>query len=152
MGLSNGKVSALDTQVPPIVAELEAIFKELPDEDLLDKLRGPRRRGRPGYDPEILWCCYVAYYYLGVESVYALIRLLNDNPYIAAVSGINTPDEIPSQSTFSRFLRKLAKSNFILAVKNVMRELTRRMFIKFPDFGKSVAIDSTDIKAWSNRK
>ena len=28
--------------------------------------------------------------------------------------------------------------------------MTVRMFESFPDFGKSVAIDSTDIKAWSN--
>ena len=31
-----------------------------------------------------------------------------------------------------------------------MRELTRKCYQVFPDFGKSVAIDSTDLKAWSN--
>lgn len=144
------RVSRADTQLPPIVGELEAIFRELPDEELLEKLRGPRRRGRRGYNPEILWHCYVAYYYLGLGSVSALIRYLEDNPFVARACGINSPDEMPSQPTFSRFGSRLAKPQFALAVKNILRSLTRKLYDTLPDFGKSVAIDSTDIKAWSN--
>ncbi len=150
MALSYGKVSRAKSQAPPIVAELEAIFAELPDDELLSKLKGPMRRGRPGYDVRVLWHCYVAYYALGLESVSALIRLLYDNPYVARACGINSPDEIPSQPTFSRFGSKLAKFSTFLAVKNVHRKMVRRMFTELPDFGKSVAIDSTDIKAWSH--
>ena len=150
MGSPHGKVTLAVTQVPPVVSELEAVFAELPDCELLTKLKGPTRRGRPGYEPKVLWRCYVAYYYLGLESVSALIRLLYDNPFIAQACGIESPDDIPSQPTFSRFGSKLAKSEFILAVKNVMRGLTRRFFNTYPDFGKSVAIDSTPVKAWAN--
>ena len=144
------RIRGYSAQAPPVVSELEAIFAELPDEELLAKLKGPRRRGRPGYEPKILWRCYVAYYYLGLESVSALIRLLHDNPFIAQACGIDSPDEIPSQPTFSRFGSKLAKSDFILAVKNVMRGLTRQLFDTYPNFAKSVAIDSTPVKAWAN--
>lgn len=135
---------------PPVVGELQAIFGALPDEELLARLRGPKRRGRPGYDPRVLWRCYIAYYALGLESVSALIRTLYDNPYIAKACGIRSPDEIPSQPTFSRFGARLARPAFTLLVKNIMRALTRLMYDRFPDFGRSVAIDSTDIKAWSN--
>ena len=144
------RIRGYTTQVPPVVSELKAIFAELPDEELLTKLKGPRRRGRPGYDPKILWRCHVAYYYLGLESVSALIRRLYDNPQIAQACGIDSPGDIPSQPTFSRFGSKLAKKDFALAVKNVMRGLTRRLFDTYPDFGKSVAIDSTPVKAWAN--
>ncbi len=65
MACQNSRLSSTLSQVPPVVSELEAIFRELPDEGLLTKLRGPRRRGRPGYDPEILWRCYVAFFYMG---------------------------------------------------------------------------------------
>ena len=137
---------------PPVVAELQAIFQQVPDEDLIGRLRGPARRGPKGYDPFILWQCYVAYYYLGLESVSALIRLLHDNPFIAQACGINSPEGIPSQPTFSRFGTRLAKKTgeYILAVKNVLRSQTRRLYDTFPDFGRSVAIDSTDIKGWSS--
>jgi hypothetical protein len=70
-------------QEPPIVAELRAIFDTLPDGDLLAMLQRCGR-GRGGYNPKILWRCYVAHYVLGIESVSALIRLLHTNPYIAA--------------------------------------------------------------------
>jgi IS5 family transposase len=33
-----------------------------------------------------------------------------------------------------------------------MRTLTYKCYEKLPDFGKIVAIDSTDLKAWSNGK
>ena len=152
MAYSNDRVYPSGKQVPPVVTELEAIFKELPDEELLTRLKGPRRRGRPGYEPEKLWRSFVAYYYLGLESVSALIRLLYDNPFVAKVCGFDSPDDSPIQPTFSRFGSKLAESTgeFILAVKNILRNLTRRLYETFPGFGRSVAIDSTDIKAWSN--
>ncbi len=113
-------------------------------------LRGGVRRGPKGHDPAILWRCYATYYYLGVESVSALVRLLHDNPFIALACGINAPEAVPSQPTFSRFGTKLARAKYSLAVKNVLRSLTRRMYATLPDFGKSVAIDATDIKGWSN--
>ena len=61
-----------------------------------------------------------------------------------------SPESPPSQPTFSRFGGKLSRRPFSLLVKDIMRNLTRRMYDRFPNFGKSVAIDSTDVKAWSN--
>ena len=151
MAYRYGRVFTANTQAPPIVSELEAIFKELPDEELLTRLNKPKPKGgRPGYEPKILWHCYVAYYYLGLPSVYDLIRALYDNPFIAEACSIVSPYEIPSQSTFSRFFAKLASQRYRTLVRNVSRDLTRRLYETLPDFGKSVAIDSTDIKAWSN--
>jgi len=146
-GYSNYSIAG---KAPPVVAELNAVFEQLPDQDLLYQLRGRTRRGPKGYDPQSLWRCYVAYYYLGLESVSSLIRYLHDNPFVAAACGFTSPEEIPSQSTFSRFGTRLAKGTgeFILAVKNVLRDLTTRLYDTFPNFGKSVAIDSTDIKGW----
>src|SRR5438034_3927337 len=106
---------------PPIVAELRAIFDALPDTDLLALLRGPRRRGRPGYAVETLWRCFVAYYALNIESVSALIRYLGNNPYVAAACGIHCPEQMPSQPTFSRFGSRLAKRWQLVAVRNVQR-------------------------------
>jgi len=135
---------------PTIVGDLQAIFASLPDSDLLDALRGPVRRGRPGHDPAILWRCHVARYVLGVESVSALLRMLRDNPYIAGAVGIDTPAAMPSQPTLSRFGTKLSKKPYAVAVRNVQRGITRRLYEVLPDFGKTVAIDSTTLKGWSN--
>lgn len=137
-------------QVPPVVSELEAIFKVLPDEALLTKLRGSKRRGPKGYEPIVLWRCFVAYYYLALPSVSDLIRTLYNNPYIASACGIECPDQIPSQPTFSRFFAKLSEWRYRVEVNRVLYAQVRRLYQTFPRFAKSVAMDATDIKAWSN--
>ncbi len=58
--------------------------------------------------------------------------------------------EMPSRPTLSRFGTKLSKRWNSLAVKNVFRKLTLALYDTLPDFGKSVAIDATDVKGWSN--
>ena len=134
---------------PPVVGELQAIFQALHDRALLAKLKGPKRRGPYGYPPRVLWHCYVAYYVLGVESMAAFLRRLQDNPYIAEACGLS-PTKIPSPPTMSRFISRLAKRQASLLVRNVHRELTRQLFDTFPNFGHTVAIDSTPMKGWSN--
>ena len=140
-----------EKQVPLIVGELKAIFQALPDAELLAALRGPKRRGRPGYDPKILWRCYLVRYVLGLPSVSALIRYIQDNPFVARACGIETPADFPSQPTFSRFLTKLASRKYAHLVKDVMRRMVRTLYATLPNFGQTVAIDSTDVKAWSNK-
>lgn len=141
-----------EAPLPPVVREIEAVLAELSgvDEELLDALRGPLRRGPHGYDPEILWHCFVAYYLLGRPSVSDLIRLLYDNPYIARACGIDSPEGIPSQPTFSRFFTRLSKQLMRAQVNRVFQRLNRKFYSILPDYGKSVAMDATDIKAWSN--
>lgn len=137
-------------KVPPIIRDLEAIFKELPDDELLKSLRGPRHRGPQGYSPKILWRCFIVYYYSGLHSVSDLIRMLEDNPHICNACGIEWPSGIPSQPTFSRFFTRLSRGQFRDHVVRVFYRLTQKSYEKLPNFGKSVAVDATDLKAWSN--
>ncbi|MFC2058893.1 transposase [Chloroflexota bacterium] len=139
-----------NTHVPPIVKELQAIFEELPDEQLLAELRGKTRRGPKGYNPKILWHCFIAYYALGLPSVSEFIRTVQNNPYIAEVCGIDYPNGIPDQSTFSRFFTRLSRRYYRPHINRVFSVLTNKLYDTFPNFGKSVAMDATDIKAWSN--
>jgi transposase len=132
----------------PIVRQLNAIFGTLPDKELIADLTA--RTGRPGYTIKILWRTYVAMAVLNLPSFASLIRTLHNNPYIAIACGITSPEGIPSKFAFSRFMRKLSEPRYVTMVKNIMRKLTRGLYDALPNFGKSVAIDSTDLKAWSN--
>lgn len=132
----------------PVVRQLHAIFDTIPDKELLAALKAPT--GRPGYG-EILWKTYIAMTVLNLPSFASLIRTLQNNPYIAIACGITSPEGIPTKFAYSRFMRKLSRPNkYVVMVKNIMRSLTRSLYNTLPDFGKSVAIDSTDLKAWSN--
>jgi transposase len=87
---------------------------------------------------------------LNLPSFASLIRTLQNNPYVAIACGITSSDGIPSKFAYSRFMRKLSEPRYVTMVKNIMRKLTRGLYDALPSFGKSVAIDSTDLKAWSN--
>jgi transposase len=132
----------------PIVKQLNAIFGSIPDGDLLASLKA--KTGRPGYTVEVLWKTYIAMVVLGLPTFANLIRTLQNNPLLCVACGITSPDGIPTKFAYSRFMRKLSQPKHVVMVKNIMRELTRRLYKTLPDFGKNVAIDSTDIKAWSN--
>ena len=132
----------------PIVKQLNSIFRSIPDKDLIAALKAPT--GRPGYTVEVLWKTYVASVVLGLTSFASLIRTLQNNPMIAVACGITSAEGTPTKFAYSRFTRKLSQPRYVVMVKNIMRSLTRSLYDTLPDFGESVAIDSTDLKAWSN--
>ncbi|MFC1901728.1 transposase [Chloroflexota bacterium] len=148
---NNGFVNSSNPDTP-IVKQFNAIIRSIPDGDLLAALKAPT--GRPGYTAEVLWKTYVASAVLGLTSFASLIRALQNNPLLAVACGITSPEGIPTKFAYSRFMRKLSQPRYVVMVKDIMRSLTRSLYETLPDFGKSVAIDSTDLKAWSkgNRK
>lgn len=133
----------------PLAKQLEALFNTIPEAELLKALK-VYYAGRNGYTYKVLWRTYVAMTVLNIPSFAAMIRTLENNPYIGLACGITNCDAVPSKFAYSRFLRKLQEPCNVVLVKNIMRTLTRQCYETFPDFGKSVAIDATDLKAWSN--
>ena len=87
---------------------------------------------------------------LGLPTFASLIRSLQSNPVLAVACGITSNEGIPTKFAYSRFMGKLAQPKHVVMVKNIIRSLTRSLYVTLPGFGKSVAIDSTDGKAWSN--
>lgn len=139
-----------EAKQPPIVAKLQAVFDSLEDEPLIMALIGPPRRGRKGHPPRTLWYCLITKHVLGLPSTAALIRTLEQNPFIADTCGIRSPDDIPHKSAFTRFLYKLSNYNMAAKVKDVSRALVRKHYAELPGFGRRVAIDSTTLKGWVN--
>jgi transposase len=133
----------------PVVRQLKTIFEAIPDGELLKALK-VYYAGRNGYTDKVLWYTYVAMVILNLPSFAALIRALQNNPYIAWACGISNPDGIPSKFAYSRFVRKLQIKHNEVLVKGIMRKLTLKCYETLPQFGETVAIDSTDMKAWSN--
>lgn len=132
----------------PIVKQLNAIFKTIPDEELMSSLTAST--GRPGYTVKVLWRTYVAMYVLNLRSFADLIRYLHNNPLVAVACGITEVQGIPSKFAYSRFMRKLSLYFHVVEVKDVMRKLTRKLYEELPDFGKSVALDASDLQSFSN--
>ena len=141
------KLATTTTQRLPIVAKLEGVFDALDDSDLLSTLNGKVHRGCQGYPVAALWRSYLASYVLNIPTVASLTRALASNPAFATVCGIH-PAAVPTEATYSRFVAKLARHQD--QVQAVMDATVARLREALPDFGKVVAIDSTDVSAWSH--
>jgi hypothetical protein len=141
------KVRSAETQGKlPVVAKLEGIFASLDDTELLQSLKGKTHRGCQGYSVEALWRSYLTAYVLNIPTVSGLIRTLQSNPALAAICGLH-PEAIPTDATYSRFVAKLTRR--IGLVRQVIRDGVARLSEHLPDFGKVVAIDSSDLTAYS---
>jgi transposase len=135
--------------IPPIYRQLKSLFDTIPEQELLDALKA-YYAGRNGYTLQVLWRTYVAMTVLNLPSFASLIRTLENNPFIALACGITSKEGIPSKFAYSRFMGKFTGRDSVALVKNIMNKLTLKCYETFPRFGKSVAIDATDLKAWAN--
>ena len=108
------------------------------------------RRGPKGHAVQVLWRCFIAKYVLACPTTRAMIRTLHNNPFVAQVCGIDSPDDIPHEATFSRFFKRLAARKYLHKVKDVSRRLSLAYQAATPGFAQRVAIDSTTLKGWVN--
>lgn len=143
------KVRGAARQVPSYTAKLQGVFDALDDGELLRALRGKRHRGCQGYSVEALWHSYLASYILNIPTVAALVRFLTNHPSLAIACGLN-PNAIPSEATYSRLVARLARRQGL--VRSIMRSAIEVLKQNLPDFGKVVAIDSSEIVAYSQSR
>jgi len=127
---------------------LQAVFETLPDHQLITALKAARYNGRPGYPVETMWRTYLASYVLGLPSFATLIRSLHDNPDLRLACGIISEDGVPSKFAYSRFLKRLCE--FKPLVEECMAGLANSLRERFPNFGDTIAVDSSDVKAFAN--
>lgn len=143
---ANGICQAIERSL--LAQELRGIFDALPDGDLLNKLQAQRWTGRPGHEIKALWHAFIAQYYLDLPTMNALIRRLEDDPYLVEVCGFDLNSPLPTRRTFNRFFETLSQ-RWIL-VESCFNEALNRLHTRLKDFGEVIAIDSTIIEAWSN--
>jgi transposase len=90
----------------------------------------------------------VASFYLGFVHDTDLVRALRSNPFLAAACGIKGPRGVPSKFAYCRFRKKLTAFNDLVA--KVLTECVESLKKAVPDFGTTISVDATDVKAWAN--
>lgn len=148
MATCNGSKMGGVRQMAAPYESLQAVFEALPDQELLKVLEATRWTGRPGYPIRVMWHTLVASFYLGIIHDSDLVRALRNNPLLASACGIDSPEGIPSKFAYCRFRKKLAAFND--QVGKVLADCVEALRGELPDFGKTVAVDATDVKAWAN--
>lgn len=116
-------------------------------EPLIRALQGADDVGRTGFDARVLWSAMIAGVVYRIPSVAELRRNLLSNPYLRFVCGMTSAGNVPSESTFSRFLTRLVEHEDLL--DQCVDDLVKRFGALAPGFGENVIADSTDIHAYA---
>jgi IS5 family transposase len=119
----------------------------LPAERLLSALEREHRTGRKGSSVRGMWSALIAGVLSQADSLSGVIRLLERDKDTRLVCGFSI-DNIPSHDAFGRFLKKLVKHGEL--IDECFNELVREARELLPGFGDKLAVDATDIKAYSS--
>jgi len=123
------------------------VLEVLPAEKLLLTLERGHLTGRKGYSVRGMWSALIAGLLYQCHSWAEIIRLLKRDKETRLVCGFSL-DNLPSEDAFSRFLKKLLLHEAIL--NECFDGLVSKLRELLPGFGAKLAVDSTDILAYSN--
>lgn len=126
---------------------LAMVLEAIPAEGLLSVLEKEHWTGRKGYSVRGMWSALIAGVLRQAQTLADVVRLLKRDKDIRLVCGFSE-DNIPGQDALSRFLKKLALHEDLL--EKCFSELVKEARGSLPEFGDKLAVDSTDIRAYSN--
>ena len=105
-----------------------------------------RRMGRPGYPVEAMLRGVLVKFILNIRYTNQLVVRLRENSRLQEICGFT--GQIPTESTFSRFLSRLDGQTALL--KEAGFVVLKRLKQDLPDLGEIAAIDSTSVETFSN--
>ncbi len=123
------------------------VLEALVAEKLLMTVERERWTGRKGYSRRGMWSALIAGLLHQCRSLAELVRLLERDKDTRTVCGFSK-GAIPSEDALGRFLKKLVRHQELL--EECFADLVERLRELVPGFGRKLAADSTDIKAYSN--
>ena len=126
---------------------LIVVLEALPAEKLISTLERERWTGRKGYSVRGMWAVLIAGLLRQAHSLADVVRLLERDKDVRMVCGFSK-DNLPGEDALGRFLKKLVRHEELL--EECFAGLVERLRQLLPHFGAKLAVDSTDIKAYSN--
>jgi hypothetical protein len=129
----------------PALQSLRVLLEAIPDQALLDALRGSRGKGRDDYPVEVLWGALLLSIALRHVSIDACLEELRRNPALRLLIGIAAEDDVPGPDNMSRFLATLGEEPHLTHLRAIFDVQVSRLGQVVDDFGQHTAGDSTGL-------
>lgn len=126
---------------------LVMVLEALAAEKLIATLEKEHWTGRKGYSVRGMWSAIIAGVLYQCNSIADVARLLRRDKDLRMICGFSK-DRLPGQDALERFLKKLVRNEDLL--EECFTRLVEGLRELLPGFGTKLAVDSTDIKAYSN--
>ena len=139
---------------------LKELLNTLTFRRLLKAISNDKHTGRRKLAREPIVLAYIVGRLRRMPTIKGLVRELNDNPALCELCrfekigfvGDLPVYRIPSRRTFGRVFKQLQQPEFVRLIEECSAELTLRVLRQAPDFGRDIAIDSTTIRTYANRR
>ena len=149
---------------------LQKVLANLPDEELIQKLKTIRGKGRNEWPVEAMWNSFIASFVFDHDSIASLLRELNRNSQLRILCGFQPHiysvltkqrDDFGKRIRETRY--KLAPTasaytNFLNNLKECQKELrdmfdilVKYMYENLDDFGSILAADGKAIQSFATR-
>ena len=126
---------------------LAMVLEFMPAERLIAVMEREHWTGRKGYSVRGMWSALIAGILYQSHSMAESVRFLERDKHIRMICGFSK-DNLPGEDALGRFLNKLIQHEDLL--EGCFTGLVARLRQLLPGFGARLAVDSTDIKAYSN--
>jgi len=134
----------------PDLKQLEILFKNIPDEELMRKLESNRKNGRDDYPVRAMWNSMLAGIVFDHERIETLRRELKRNPSLLEICGFNIfkkGEAVPPAWAYTRFLQSLIKESILIT--KIFDDLVEECREVLPHFGKNLALDGKAIPSFA---
>ena len=130
--------------------KLEMILSQTDVSKLANSLRKPSNsKGPKGYEASNIIYALIAKQVERIQNVKDLVLKLNQNPVLRYCCGFDVLGQVPSESTFSRFLEKLTQSPELEALFYDLVKKSKELNIVD---GDHISIDSTKLDSYEAAK
>ena len=155
------QISLFDNEKIEILGNLERLklaIENMPDKEIIKKLRKIRKNGRNDWPVEAMWNTFIASYVFNHRSVNDLLRELSRNSQLRQICGLKPrffKQEdgtykmyiVPSEAAYSRFLANLIKCK--KEMDKAFEELVDYMYEHLEGFGEDLAGDGKAIESYA---
>jgi len=131
-----------------IAQDLRAVINSLVDNEFRHDIHRMKHQVGAGYLAESMWKAYLLSFILNMHCTNDLIRRLEENPSFIDICGFNMDKPLPSRWAFDRFVTTL--SEYPHAIERVLDKAVTQLQQQLPEFGMTVAVDSTPVRSHSN--
>lgn len=155
------QTSLFDNEEIEILGDLERLklaIEDMPDEEIIRKLRKIRKNGRNDWPIEAMWNTFIASYVFNHRSVNDLLRELSRNSQLRQICGLKPKffkqkdgthkmHIVPREAAYSRFLANLLKCK--KEMKEAFEGLVDYMYENLEGFGEELAGDGKAIQSYA---
>jgi len=131
----------------PTLKTIKQLLDVVPDQGLLESLRGARGKGRDDVPVHVAWGVLVLSVALRHPTIEHCLGELRRNESLRKLIGIESEEAVPQKWNLSRFLDRMGQEPHLTHLHRIFDAMIQQLGSVVPDLGRDTAGDATSLNA-----